>query len=99
MTLRQKLSLPDPKWLLFGLFLLIIVGIAKLVVWIVPLLTAAIVKLTMWIAPIAWQAIIAVAALVCAMVAMAWRLYKQRKLYEDVMAGSTFVFDAEYTIQ
>lgn len=98
MTLRQKLSLPAPQWIIFGLILLIIIGTVKLVVWLVPLLTAAVVKLAMWITPIAWQAIISVAALVCAMATLAWRLRKQRKLYEDVIAGTVIIYDAEYTV-
>ena len=98
MTLQEKLSLPAPKWLLFGLIILIVIGVAKLLMWFVPLVAAAAIKIVLWVAPIGWQLILAFAAFTCAVIAMAWRLHKQRKLYEDVMAGTTILLDAEYSV-
>ena len=99
MTLREKLQLPSAKWLLFGAIVLIIIGIAKLFMWIVPLTAAAVVKVGMWLAPIAWQGIITIAAMTCAVFALAWRLRKQRKIVEDVLAGTVIIFDAEYSVE
>lgn len=99
MTIREKLQLPSAKWLLFGAIILVIIGIVKLAMWFVPLAFAGIVNLTVWLGPIAWQGIIALAAMICAVFAVAWRLRRQRKLYEDVLSGTAIILNAEYSVE
>jgi len=106
MTLKQKLQLPSPSWLLFGLILLVIIGAAKLIMWLTPIIAIGIAKLIVWIAPLiwalvaqlatmTWYAVVFVAAALCAVVAYWWRTRKQTKLYEDIRNGTVLIINPE----
>lgn len=88
MSLKNKLALPSPKWLLFGLVIVVAIGVAKLLMWLTPLLVAGIVKLVLWVAPLAWQACIYAAAALCAVVVLMWRRRQQRQLHKVVASGN-----------
>lgn len=108
LTLKEKLALPTPKWLIIALVALAIIGISKLVMWLVPVALTVVTKLVLWLAPIAWaivawlatnlwQALIWLAAAICAYVAFEWRCKKQRELYRDLRNG-TAIISAEYEV-
>ena len=109
MTLREKLSLPAPQWVLFGAILLIVVGITKILMWIVPIAASGMVdaltwlilimaNVVMWLMPYIWQSIIFCAAGVCAIIVFLWRHYQLRRFEKDLASGYV-IHEVHYEIR
>ena len=109
LTLKEKLSLPSPKWLLLGVAILVIVGTAKIFMWLVPIAASGIVdtltwliiiiaNIIMWIMPYIWQSIIFCAAIICAMIVFLWRSYQAKQLQRDLESGY-IIQEVDYEIK